>query len=657
MRLSAGVPGTDITYFTGYHLFKMAKAGHFKEGLIAFTRANSPAASTKFLLTEDAQAVARFLVEKGQMANAQLLTGDSYYATSLNIPKSASKMSKSAQWGYALYKKLLVDKTFGSGVPQANIMMFQKVRDIYIKEGIPVEKAWDMAFDSVDQLFAIDETKTIGRSKLLKNIMTSFVMANRFRGSLIRSTGNIVKYILKGKEGGGVRTRVSRRFLAGIFVTYAIVEVLNKILNGHWMHENPEDQKMKLQIPITEEKSLFWDPMPAMWFVPRSLWKSAVSLSKGDFPQAGKDLSAMASIPVKVGVDLMRNKDYFGEPIWIGGDETTDKLQEETLRQKIGSGVSYFLDAFNHPYIREAWEMSLTHKDPLEGLINIFELPFKVKGVEATNWQEAYSALEYLTAELTKVMPDSRQSIIAEALSDMANDSQREKLASLLKSTYDEEDGGWLKEEFPLTQEELDEVMLNAEPVIRKKDLNWPTDTDIHADNKWAKANAFQKLGLWLEAAAAEPTSAIKMLVRVDDSVISGTVRKRTEKLRDIRYNYDRKWWHIFDPSKAGTGIVVFEREEMLYLYSDKDYGNTQVDHKISMWMGGDNQRENLDGEISTADKKKKDEMEEYLRMEWESGRMEKDEVRAAIKKWPELWETLSEDVKQNARDWHELNI
>lgn len=324
IALAGGVPGTPLNFFTFGQMFKDLAAGRVsvvKDLLYSM----SDNATAKRFASKD-----KFVRE---MANRGLPL--SQLSSLTNVDRNAL----STIWGRAVNQP-----TFQRFMPNQYLTLSENVFSKAQKK-LGRDAALDLAAETTKKFYGIVDQIAKGRDNTTQSAISSLFFAPRYRESIINTLFN---------TGKSVTTKIAdpayamnRRLFAGLAVTAAGYEILNRQITGHSMFDNREGQELSLEIPYGEKDKGGNQPvlnipfMPGFLALPRAAVNAIKSLSEGDakgfMAEGGKTLS----MPITTATTLIGNKNYFGEPIYIS-DEVAKKEGVEAdsplgVVKKIGS--------------------------------------------------------------------------------------------------------------------------------------------------------------------------------------------------------------------------------------------------------------------------------------------------------------------------------
>lgn len=386
LKLSAGVPMSNINFFSIGQLVKEMTAGNFT-AVVPFLRANFNKPSIQFF--DENQKFIKMIGEQGLDITHRV---DSYE----NMYKAFSDNKGFIAKAGAGFDKLFNEKTFASFMPQLHIQTF---KDAYYKAmaaGKGEAEAQKFAGEVTKAFHGISEN--LGRSKSAQDALAATFFAPKFRESIINVLFNTAKSVTT--EIRNPAFYKNRRLLGGMVVTLGLYDLANKQFTGHHMWENPPGKELALMIPRENGEVVYIDFMPSFLAFARNLAEGAFALVKGDLGTAVQKGGSVFSMPITLATDVLGNSDYFGREIYKDDDSGATKAL------KIGK---YLGLQVNHPYVAELINQ-LSEKKPLHQSISIaLEMPLKFSSMDKIQKSEYYDAIDNQTklraAERKRVQP------------------------------------------------------------------------------------------------------------------------------------------------------------------------------------------------------------------------------------------------------------
>lgn len=379
IALSAGVPYSNVNFFSIGQLVKQMTAGDFKSAT-AFIRANFNGASIKFF--EKNQNYMSMMANQGIDLGTHVGSYDKVYKNII-----AKKNWKN--WFGETFDKMFNEKTFGSFMPQMYIQTFKDALKKGLAKGMTAEQAGVFAGNATKAMFGLFED--VGRGQAFSDAMSATFFAPKFREGIVRTLFNTVKSVTT--EINNPAFYKNRQLLAGMVLTYGAYNTLNKKLNGHYMWDNPPGKEFALSIPRQDGEIVYVEFMPSFLSFVRNMGSGAIALAKGDITTAGKKFGTLFSMPIKITSEVLSNSDYFDRKIYKEYDSIGTKALK--IAKYMGLAVS-------HPYIKELINQ-IEDKKPLhQSMIAALELPLKFSSKEKISAQQFYDALDKMEAKRAK---------------------------------------------------------------------------------------------------------------------------------------------------------------------------------------------------------------------------------------------------------------
>jgi len=295
-----------------------------------------------------------------------------------------------------LWHKAIDEKTFLSLMPQIKVSVFEGAYKTAIASGMEEEMA---------QAYAAKITKTsegitteTGRSNTTKETLGSIIFAPSYREGL-------VNVFYEGSKAWSTEFKNpeyqrSRSFMAGLVVMYAIYNYINYKLNGNFMWDNPPGRELAIKLKLPNDDIAYFDLGPGLLTVPRNLIVAGFSLAKGDIATAEQKAASILSMGLQTTVQVVANKDYFGNPIYGKTDDGPTTIKK--IATYVGLSVS-------HPYVSQIYKYISGNQPLYWSLINMVELPVKMTNLTKEQTSAYYDALNKKAKEQAqarqKLMP------------------------------------------------------------------------------------------------------------------------------------------------------------------------------------------------------------------------------------------------------------
>ncbi len=446
MILSAGVPFTNINYFSGGQAYILLTTSmgevatlQFRAALsslnasFAYIRANSNTVSARWFhdnLPYLEKMAENGLDVSGNVGDFSFKTLREAFSDALESgPGIKNKLTGAKNAGGVLFTKAFGEKTFKSMMPQITVQIWKDTYNASLRKGLAEDVAERIATETTMAFRGMTLEK--GRSETTKDALGSVLFAPPYRESLINILTSAGKSF--STEFKNPSFAKSRAFVVGLIITYALYNLLNKKLNGHYMWDNPNGRKLSLRIPRANGETIYSELGPSVMALPRAIAEGVIAAFKGDSSTAIQKAGMAFSMPIKIGLELYANKDYFGNPIWNETDSTATRIKK---------GAEHVGVAVNHPFIAQTYKY-WAGKQPLHQSISyMLELPFKFSSLDKEAKSVYYAALRKKAIEEArakeKIMPTYKhlQELKAEGKMTEANEIY-EGLSGPQKAVYD----------------------------------------------------------------------------------------------------------------------------------------------------------------------------------------------------------------------------
>ena len=417
IALSAGVPKTDLNFWSFGQVIKEVTGGNFK-ALVPLIRGNFTDATIKYF--EKKQSVIRAMSEEGIDIGSRIGSYGNVYKNLIKDPNLLRVVGKG-------FDNLFNEKTFSAFMPQLYIQTFEDAFKKGVSKGMNEAQAKTFAGNVTKNWMGL--IGDVGRSKVTQDKLSSIFFAPKFRESLINSWANNLRSIAPNNLLNPEFYR-NRRLIGGMVVSYGLYNLLNKELSGHYMWENPPGKEFDLQIPIEGEDNAFVGFMPSYLAFARNIASGTIATVKGDLKTAGQKFGSLFSMPIKITAEILSNRDYFGRPIYNDDDSWPDKAKKM---------ASYLGMEVNHPYITETIKYLKGDKPLYQAISEGLELPLKFMNDQKIANSEFYNAMDVKDKERLEfkktVQPkyDEIQSLSLEGKEDEA----KAKLSLLTDQEYE----------------------------------------------------------------------------------------------------------------------------------------------------------------------------------------------------------------------------
>ena len=371
VALSAGIPGTQVNFFSIGQLVKEMTSGNFK-AIAPFLRANFNTRSINFF--KDNQQVMKRMADNGVDLGSTIAS----YTKVFDTLKGQKGLW--AKLGYT-FDKAFNEKIFGSFMPQLYIQTFKDAELKFLKKGLQSDEAAKLAADVVRAAHGLMDFT--GRGKLTEDVLSSVFFAPKFREGIINTLFNTARSVTS--EIANPAFYKNRRLLGGMALSYGLYNALNYKLNGQFMWQNEKGKEFDLRVPLPNGDVAYVGFMPSFLAFARNMASGTIALGKGDFDTATQKFGSLFSIPLKLTSEIWANKDYFGREIYDPEEAGFDKLKD--IASYVGLQV-------NHPFIREIGRQLFSDKPAYQSISEAMELPIKFKTKDQLEQGQYYDAID-----------------------------------------------------------------------------------------------------------------------------------------------------------------------------------------------------------------------------------------------------------------------
>lgn len=379
--LAGGVPGTPLNAFGFMQGLRHLMGGSVRAPLKAGTLGVSRTASNNYFKKN-----AQYLAElQSQGSNVSpTFSNEGLKSFGQRVSESADKIARSkgkdAGTGRKLVETLkeswrvaINDSTFGRFVPILQTEMYKNKKNMLMRFGVPEEEAIrkaasaTMTFEGTTTL-----ATTAARSKTGEDVVTSAIMAPKYRESMINFWVNNVKSLyppntLKALNPRDGQYRSNLVFTATSFASLYAMNEWNKAENdGRNMWENPPGKEDKVLVHLDDGTVVGVPWLSSIAFIPRTAVKTGMALAKGDTRAAVNEVKGFGSLLYRPMLDVATNEDYFGNKI---------RNPEDPVLEQAKDAGGYLASAYQHPYLKAA--LRSEGKSGLQVASEGLELPFR----------------------------------------------------------------------------------------------------------------------------------------------------------------------------------------------------------------------------------------------------------------------------------------
>lgn len=453
-----------------------------------------------------------------------------------------------------VWNKLFEKGLFDRMLPALKLQKYQEVKAGFIKSGMEEGMAGKEAAKFINNVFGGINWEELGKSRDMQNVLRVTILAPDWLKTNINLAKNLPKSVIKLKDP---TLAPYRRFLATFIGTYITMSVVNKLSSGHWMHENESGNTFNIEAGYTADgKKRYIRPFGTAADFIRIPYDVSNSLIQGDLQAPARVIRNRLSIPLGVGVGLLTDTDYTGQPIGYRG---TDKYGKEILMEQRIAGVGGELAtlAGMPAFMKQGFDYVGGKVGLEEALLQGMELPFRYSGGARNKTQRKISEILREQGATGKELYEANQSIKGLNFSD--NDINKIKV------------GG------------LDEFNKQTKSKTTSAELKQNLKGDDYYKSKDAPKNLAEALITGGKALVTNPKQLLRAIFT-------------HERIR-----------------KVENGFVVLERKQGLGQFDHEDK-TTEIDHIIPLEFGGTNPTEKNETILSKTKEMSPTERNNYLK-------------------------------------------
>ncbi len=628
VKLSAGVPGTNINFFSIGQAIKSLTVGLGEASKLnvkgaatsikaatAFIRANFNGISIKWLKAHQryidlmadqnipmANRIDDYTQNYKQWKNLFTLTNLKEGAKSIKTwgrdVKEATGFKENTKAvvsildtralgvGKDVFDKFFNEKTFNSMMPQMQIQIFKDIYERALSSGMGKEAAAKFAGDTVKAEFGT--INQLGRTQNAKDVFAASFFAPKFRESIINVFANAAKsYTTEFKNPAFGR---SRSLVLGMILSYISYNYLNQQLNnGDNMWDNEAGREFQLKIPLPGGRIVYTDFMPSVLSFVRNMGSAAIAFASGNNKVGIQKTGTLFSMPIKTASEVISNSDYFGRPIYAATDDAKTKATK---------AIEYMGLSVTHPYFSELLNYFQGKQDIYKTIVTMTELPLKFSTEDKANISRAYDA---------KI---AKQELNATERSKITDTLDIYDRVQTLKADNNTAEAGRIIDELSDDQYKQYQVIMKYEQIAALKKAHQTDEAkalgDTMTDDEFLQYNAIKQLRANVKRADTIQKNADKKKTPVYDSgqkvdsqsLLESVVTYANAIGSDPVTAFNR----IFTGQKirrVDNGAIIVERMSILDSTKiKKDQGGNnptmKLDHTIPLELGGSNDISNL---------------------------------------------------------------
>lgn len=284
------------------------------------------------------------------------------------------------------WNKFVNEPTFGKFLTQLQVGFYEDTKNALLKKGYTSDQAIKSAAQATKNFYGISDQ--IGRGQGVDDALSAVMLAPKYRESMVNIFGNMAKSFKPGNITKP-ESRAMQKLSVGAALTYAGLNVAQKNLTGNYMWDNPPGKEFELVVPVgdpKDKKFISVPMMPGTTAVPRRIAGTIQATLKGDIKEAAGQAGGLLSIPLGMGLELIRNKDYFGNEI-IGDNQAKDLALY---------GVKKLLPGYGRAVV----DVATGKSTPAFGVVQALELPVRKGTFPNAFYTAQEKELKKLPAEL-----------------------------------------------------------------------------------------------------------------------------------------------------------------------------------------------------------------------------------------------------------------
>lgn len=357
LKLSAGIPTTPINSFAMGNLIKELTGGNFK-ALKAYALSFNEKLTGDYFKKEDTKRAIDLMTQNGIRINIDVDFTEAF----ANVFDANPTFKK--RFGDT-WAKLMEAPTFKRFLPVSQIEFYKREMNNALKRGLDEQSAAKKAAEITKSWMGLFDD--YARNKNVRNAMNTILFAPTFRESMVNFWTNLSKAV-PGILKNSPETHAQRNFLIGLTLQYGMMTLANKMLTGHYMHENKSGKVLELEIPQRDGTSAFVPLLPTIATLPRNAVEAGVAMLRGNYADVGQKLSGYASMPLQTVGQVLFNRDGIGREIY-------DK--EDSTSKKHGKVFLHIVKSAAHPTISEPIEIMEGRKTPSQAAFALAEMPIR----------------------------------------------------------------------------------------------------------------------------------------------------------------------------------------------------------------------------------------------------------------------------------------
>jgi hypothetical protein len=263
-------------------------------------------------------------------------------------------------------KQTFEDPLFQQVIPALKLQHWRTIRDDLARNVSP-DIADREASKIVNNLFGSINVEQIGRSKEVQNAMRAAFLAPQWLESQANVGKGIAQALLDPSDPKG---KAYQNVVRNLGLALVSANVTNKILSGHYLHENESGKAFSIDTGQKDSKgkTIYLNPFGTGIDFARLPYDAAVAISQGDMESATNLVkNRVGPVPREV-IAGFSNKNWRGQKIW--DKEDVGKSVKNVGREAL---------EFTPPIVQAPADYILGNVSPLEAGTSAFELPLSYR--------------------------------------------------------------------------------------------------------------------------------------------------------------------------------------------------------------------------------------------------------------------------------------
>lgn len=263
-------------------------------------------------------------------------------------------------------KTTFEDPLFQQVIPALKLQHWRTIRDDLARSVSP-DTADREASKVVNDLFGSINVEQIGRSRETQNLMRAAFLAPQWLESQLNVGKGVAKALLDPTDPRG---KAYQNIVRNMGLALASANVTNKILSGHYLHENESGKAFSIDTGQKDSKgkTIYLNPFGTGVDFARLPYDAVVAISKGDIEGVTNLVKNRVGPVPREMMALLNNKNWRGQKIFDKSDvgKTVKNVTREALE-------------FAPPIVQSPFDYALGNVSPLEAATSAFELPISYR--------------------------------------------------------------------------------------------------------------------------------------------------------------------------------------------------------------------------------------------------------------------------------------